>query len=1255
MTNNFLGYELLIERQSNSYSTLNPPWYGDLESSFENHQNIVIGIQNLAINVLYAELLMCSCEKQGVQDNPLSSNIVKVKMMLPYLLKAASVLSESQALLPELYEFVIELRVRIEWLAAVFYEYFSKSAGNLNDEKEAEKLAMKHIENAISTMKIISSDLVIKTPQLESRGRSGNHWIELSINTLTEYKDEIESSTLLSHSRQKYFDLFSSWKKIGLMTITEIAGEDKERLELIGSELFKRYQLVMDKMDIGKHTDELIDEFITIHKCHLSPSHDNEDDSPFSSMWPSLWNFLPTSKDSVSLDDLTNSSFVTLLCLSLLFKRDSRVCLASFIGSLILVVSKKYCLVLLEMDALNNEDSTNQLNAIGHDNNYSSDHFRQKRGIGYVIMLRQMIHFLVSKLWNLFQQADPDEIKGMVKAINLNGIIQLSIEISSGQSPLSMKKPSKENQIVPQCVELLKTSLCFGSMIRNTCDEKQSRNKFTSEIFGCLCIALVRERSWMPCVLPKGSNRIERYEKVKLYDVRSEYVSIIAIEFGTLLSMSRNEEHLVVESFLINDLITIENQNSASKMLNPLVKLIESLTWFWKFLSNNELKSVESFLRIPIAAAISSLIGCCGYANSSTITSAFSQILHHESKVSSISFSLSDCFESDDSVKRYLDTLPIGHDDDKLRFSRRLLLHALCRSVQCIGLVFCCCDDSDITSMTKSLVIPNENGDFLALIVSKILGDISDFVLEEYCESRDQISLWNENYPFGFRTSGLQLDALLHKAYRCLFGINLTSQNSYNHLPSDYVVPTLFTGAFTPMQNKRYSSPDSVKSSAQLYRCIMRAYTGGRRTIPTDALECVSSALPPIKESPVLAAIKIFVSQKQIGNSLHSIESTSDLLEPGIDSDITSTLPSWLLEEINQHHQDEINDEEFIVRKGICEYFAQGSLPCMGSSSLSKPEESGVSRERDMATQTEKAICKKFNYLIESLNYEPKNASKWYRAGLCLGVKIDILMDRLANVRDAYNDEDFYLKGFCSLNQRETEFQKPDNKPHSLSSLLEKQYNEYMEAMKLKDIVLGESCFMYLDRQWSCFNSLKDFYNFLGKEILLGNNLNGQQDEIGFNNTDTSDECLHWSIIQSYYEEGSFSQWQVLLGKMFVTALQMMREKCFKAAFYFSTLPTGKGKDNLFAEISESIGTVYYSDISHSPRKLTSFEIRQRAKLALAYFETALRSIQQNEEEAHDLVEYELHFMIGKVSILIFQSLLAFFIRRVSLTFTIII
>lgn len=1165
--NFILGLGNLTGSNVDSNSKYQLPWYGTMSFDSEKSDDVVMAMENLAINTLHAELLLRNSEHQELELGILPRNFNIVKVMIPHLLQFASSLNECE--IPSTYKLhLTKLNIRIEWLATIFYDLFSKRCRILTDEKEAENLAIEYLDNAISQLQMLPLDTVIKTPHLEAPGRVGNHWSELTVSNLIAFRNDLEASSVLSNCRQKLFELLSTWRKAGGKETSHLSENDKIQLKTIGLDLLDRYQLGTKEAKIGENTSELIDEFLTIHKC-LDLDTESDDCSSISpNQWPNIWQFIPTELVPITFDDLSKSSLLTWLSLILLSSEDHKVSQARFFESLILTAFKQIANALPNMYSASYVDTAKVSN--DEISSYSNDMYKGDRNNCLV----QMIHFLVAKLWGLCQDSSSDELLNIINVINIEAIIQLSIEISSGHSPLTMHKPERKDHMICQNVPFLKTTLAFSEFMMDGFNDEESQRRFTSGIFASLCHSLVREKIWLPYYSHKGESSLDRLQRAQKCEIRSHYIVTIASLLSKILTKHRN--HVVIkESFLIKDFLALVKTESSPKrhLLCSLVKLIHSLAWYWTYISNNDIKQI-GILRIPVAAVITGLIACSGYLNSNTINSSFSQLQVNEA---SNQLSLSDYFETDDSAKCYFENDTSERKNTNMIISRRACLQALCRSVQCIDLVFSSCDDADMKS--------NNWGNFLPLIVSKVLGDISDFVLEHFSEDKMSINkaVWVEEYPFGFRRSGAQLDVLLYKAYQCLYGVDLSMQHSNN-----------------------------IKSSAQLYRCLMRTYKGGRKTISTDVLECILSALPEVDESPVLIAVKNYLRQNEQVDCQYPKESQIDILDPRSNIDTGSTLSSSLLHEPRQDQENDMNNEVYIVRKGICEYLAEGSLPTIGSGSISKQEESGVTKERELASQAERAVCKKFNFIIDSLNYEPTNPSRWYRAGLCLGVKIDIIMDRLANVNNAYNSSDFYLKGFPDLESRDSEFQNIYNDSQTLTSLIEKQYNDYLDAESEKDVILGNDCFAYIDSEWSNFSSLRTLCVQLG-------------------NSDSQDDLQHWSMIQSKFDEGNYIEWQHIMGRMFVNALQKIREKCFKVAFLFSKM--NDDDYELHAEIAESIGTMYYSDIEFSPRRKTAFEVRQRCLLAQHYFEHSLKSILQNEQaDQHDLAEFELLFMIGKVS-----------------------
>ena len=110
---------------TDSYSSLRPPWYGELKFSPEANDNILVAVETLAINVLAAELLMRACERQVSQSDTFYGKMHNVRTMLPYLLEYASSLGKCH-IPPPFSKLVLKLRVRIEWLGAIFFVFWSK-------------------------------------------------------------------------------------------------------------------------------------------------------------------------------------------------------------------------------------------------------------------------------------------------------------------------------------------------------------------------------------------------------------------------------------------------------------------------------------------------------------------------------------------------------------------------------------------------------------------------------------------------------------------------------------------------------------------------------------------------------------------------------------------------------------------------------------------------------------------------------------------------------------------------------------------------------------------------------------------------------------------------------------------------------------------------------------------------------------------------------------------------------------------------
>jgi hypothetical protein len=115
---------------------------------------------------------------------------------------------------------------------------------------------------------------------------------------------------------------------------------------------------------------------------------------------------------------------------------------------------------------------------------------------------------------------------------------------------------------------------------------------------------------------------------------------------------------------------------------------------------------------------------------------------------------------------------------------------------------------------------------------------------DDEIDGENRKKLWSEEYPFHTKYIGELLDTALHKTYRWLYGFALVGeQNHQLNAGSELSHPV---NNINEIANKTFKLESTV-AAGQLYRCIIRAYAGGRRTPPKQALEAVSAALPPLR------------------------------------------------------------------------------------------------------------------------------------------------------------------------------------------------------------------------------------------------------------------------------------------------------------------------------------------------------------------------------------------------------------------------
>ena len=802
-------------------------------------------------------------------------------------------------------------------------------------------------------------------------------------------------------------------------------------------------------------------------------------------------------------------------------------------------------------------------------------------------------------------------------------------EIDINEKVLEQRTPDQE-----LLVGILMLVAAVHQAVDTSINKSETVRDLACATFTMLVKIVIEERRLIPILMKTKGLKSER--KVACI-MRVKYLSIVMSEVSALLSTygSTFVSNITIrESPLISEIVlqiqSKENSNIKLLDISPIGKLIESLIWFWTVATKSE-EVISSMgpsntnllneLLVPSSSVIVALCGAVGYGSSNSITKSMQKSLEKKPNDSSMTKPvLGEYFDTDDSAIDWASEE--SNDDDKNN-----VLQMLCKTVQSIGLVFNSITDKEACSRYSYFLAKREIP-LLPLLVTRVLNCIAEFVLTEFVEEKVDCKsscggIWAEQYPFGFTSSGAQLDLILHKAYRCLHGFTLVAPHHQSSIKSDAAVPSVSLPI--SQESFRYVKPESTKAAAQLYRCINRAYSGKRRsgvrtfkvTNLSLALECVLSALPPMEIDKKSIAIRKFIFRAVSGDAHpYSFDNRCELLDEIKIDCIPPDFPSTIFSAEITPSLDE-KDEVFIIRKGICEQLAEGNIPRPGlvsSSLLMKGNESSdpsMIGEREESAKTEEQLHQKFNAILDSLCYDTSNSEAWYRIGICLSIKADIISDRIISERmtnvtefgafGAYDPKDFFVESnFASTKSRYSDCL-------SLSELLESQFLLYKSQSKEHEKFLGDDLSMYIKTSWTNFLLLRTAsfqMEDMFEKVGALNEKPCTKDKIKQN------DKLIWNDIQAKFDEKKYAEWQNAWGGLFVSALQVMSKRCLTVAMFLAKENNGVvcGQDELYAEIAEALGTMYYNEVSGSivhgfpMRTLSLPEKRRKAEHALVSF-----------------------------------------------------
>jgi len=1253
-------FDFIVTTSSGSRKVLRPQWYGKEEFHLMGSSECYEAIETLAINLLSSELKMKACEKHGMKVLHYDDDLHAIKTNLPLLIHLAENLTECHYDNESRF-LVFKLLIRTYWLAGIFYVWWSRNSVEIEKVHETESIALDFLDKAIKVLESQSCGSIraISTPHLKSPGRNGAHWSELSIPLLSQYRNNFKSSTVISRVRQKFSMFLHDIQQLEV-NISTFPEDRLTELFSIEKDLSDRYGIHNGQPE--HNLDELVSDFIVRHKRNLAKKSVQDPSIGGDSQnhrWGDMWDAIP-SCDKIPFHRNTlkkDPSLLTIIAFTIQRNPEEYACniVKILVRILISVLHKR-------AEKVEKVSVSDGLNLYENESSGEESDDDSESGCEDAGMLLRLAHFLMRKLQHIIS-VSAGNILNLKQHVLC--IILAACEHASGILPKTPNRLSTGqlfNRLRPSH-DILHVALSIASSLLQGIGS--SREKAYKDCMTTIFVVLIRSiiccKNMMRFIMnAKDKNVLSRSECHPLIMLHVKYCALCAVEAASIMTQhgTNNANDIARGSFLIDMMLKKHSHDGdLEKDLSPMIQFAASLSWFWDFLSSANMtdtlysvkyssitnavhKQAATKLVVPVASCICAFLGSCGHGPAGAAYNYFSVLTMKANDCGQKTISSSGYHSSDE----YLDG-EYGYATDQ-----RIILHSLRKTVQCVGLVFSNQEDKEISILPSCKLVQVKQAYFLPLVVSRVLSKLADYVMKEFHEgdigsegesqgegeserltSVKAVALWSEQYPCSFRAAGAQLDLLLHRAYRCLHGINLSGPQLVSQLSKESIFPIPSSGN---LDSSFYFLPESMDAAVKLYRCVRRSYFNCRKRVPAEVFKCILSVLPKESENVKVTAIKnfIFTPYKDSDFILKTEENPENITY--VDDDFVSLphdFPTWILKDTEniRNESDEALNEDLchnptkdvdLVRRGIWEYLANDPLPKLGSCSTHESiQYDGSDRslfERKVATDTEIAVSKQLLAIINAIGNEPMDETNWYRAGLCISVKLNLILDRLIPAENTFKLEQFLPPR--SMKRTGRAWQKGHGQTRDRKKLLKDQRLGFIRSLTRRSKVLSHDLSVYMEHQYCSATSLK-----MMQDYFVQSDTYQSLDSV-------SKELLNVTL--SIFHRGELSLWQHEWGSFFVGALQAMRRRCFHVAMYLSKQKVNGVYDGIFSQVAETFGTALYDEIGFSARKQTNFEKRRKAVLAAKLFQCSLDSLRSSvAEDSNDCpATWESLFMIGK-------------------------
>lgn len=1147
-------------------------------------------LELFSIDLVHAELRLKRCDREEVVRPGFDSDGNFLSLVVPSLVATMDDLDKKtrHRIHRDSLEWV-GLKTRCLWLAAGFYFWRARMSRNVSESREAELEGLGLLERAIACLAPPGKreSLEFPTPHLDSPARIGQHWKLLSVSTLSAFLNEIQASSVVLKAQEEFLEATSRVEVID--PSQHLSDEDSTALAFIGDTLLKRYDTALDAPQ--PRYGELLEDFLSVHGDSLLAIASTDDIGMQSDGGLREWfdTVVPASRIDVAfLLALPSSPSILSILITCLKVREERTpdCLRLFTRLAVTAARISRALVKVTADSMRGNDTAPR--GADDDDSFASSH--EDFGLDGPeprtdeMKLRQLallLELLIKSIRKWLSGAEVNVVDSLASSDGFLRMVNGAMAFAAARFASPSYRLEENGERGDLRVLLALKSLMMTIQRHGSQDVWMTLGK--EYAYGLIRV-ICDQAKVMKSIAENSSGRQSKPIRQRLIKRRSDVVTEACCTFGTLLS----EEWVYADAGLIQD-AKLFAESAARQAILPV--LCKSLLWLWKTGLNNDF-STKDRLFVPVTIA---MVGFCGSAS-----------LHgSEGSVSSTRPSLDDFYDSDASARDCLSEVEEEDGGDNRVQRRTELLRAVAQAVHCIDSTFGVVQESDAMSFGsfgfKGYDTPH--GPLLPIVAARVLNRLADTLLVTFAAEGSPLGgLWMD-YPFGTRTTGLLLDSLLYKAYKCLHGFTLVHSGDPKESSS------------SGRSSAERFLPENVAAAASLYRCVMRAYSQGRKSPPKAALDTVMDALPPLGETAKSQVIRNYLFGTN-GSQWEPKAVTSLLSKSDTWTDRFGAIQALGADGSSSAGSVPGGDEATIVRVGISNLIAQGALPTY--------QDGGNDRdERATSVIAEEELSRKFTAVFDNLCVgDHADWEAWFKAAQCLISKADLIADRLGLTRGFSR-----IRGFTVPDRLGTQ-----DSSLTLSDLIEEQDRETVLKEEGWAPYLGNDLSLYCCSNWSSFPSLQSCAAEVGRHLAVTDDPD----------SDSKQNLLihrrHYEDIATLASKKDFAAWQQTWGGIFVAALRTVGLRCIGLALCFAPHDPSPEEHQQIAEVAESLGVLLYSELSGSQvygypmHEMPPCKRRHVAEASLACFERAVDLLSDDDEEqSQSHPKWDLRFLVGKV------------------------